>query len=213
MNFPMYEEEEARSEDCFTDGDDEDMRQSTAGALMRVSKRVGGWATDQRSLNYIDTFTYSSALPAQWTTPVLLNGLVLGTGASQRVGREIRMNSIQIRLMGGISNPIRFVLVYDSQSNGAAPAITDIFETNNWMSEVNFSNRDRFQFVFDLTTPLHGDPHYEEELDLNLITYYNAGTAGTVADIASGALYIVLNDASTAAASTYSYALRLNYEE
>jgi len=210
-----YNDDEAMSEEGFTENAEPgevDLRQSTTGALVRMSKRVGGWAQTQRSLNFIDS-TASGTLPAQWSTPLLINGLVPGTGASQRVGRQIVMNFIRTRYICAVSlSACRFVLVYDSQSNGAAPAITDIFETNTYGSEVNWSNRDRFLFIQDVTIPCDGDSHLEHEIETELETNYNAGTAGTVADIATGALYFLCNDSSATGSAFQAY-IRLEYEE
>ena len=138
MNLPSDDDADMTD---IKEGDDEydDMRQSSAGALVRMSKRVGGWAKDQKSYNYIDTLS-TGTLPAQWSTPVLLNGLVPGTAASQRVGREIRMHTLHVRFYSATTNvTTRFVLVYDHQPNGATPAVTDIFESNTWTSELNYS--------------------------------------------------------------------------
>jgi len=141
-----------------------DLRQSSGAALERVSKIVGGWAEQGPIFNYIDT-TSTAAIPAQWSTPVLLNGLAQGTGASQRVGRQILIHLIRMRFFGSSSQAVRFVLVYDRQSNGAAPSVTDIFESNTVASEINWSNRDRFDFVYDITLPICGDQHTEECID------------------------------------------------
>lgn len=211
MNF-QQDDDGSMAEEYVDEAEYEesDLRQSSAGALVRMAKRTGGWAENTRSLNFKDV-TVAGAPPANWTAPLLLNGLVPGTGAEERIGRQIVIKTIRVRYQANGAN--RFVLVYDAQSNGAAPAITDIFQTNTFGSEINWSNRDRFSFIADLVLPIKGDAHTEFDLDCDLEVYYNAGTAGTVADIATGALYFLTNDSGAGLGVTYQFFNRIEYEE
>ena len=43
------------------------------------------------------------------------------------------------------------VLVYDKETNGAAPIATDIFTVNDSMSPMNLANSDRFIVVADVS--------------------------------------------------------------
>lgn len=198
---------------CEEDLDEQmDLRQSSSSALTRVAKRVGAWSEDDRSYNFLDS-TGSPALPANWTTPILLNGLVPGSGSSQRIGREVLIHSIRLFFDNGNATKCRFVLLFDHQSNGATPAVTDVFQTDTYLSCPNFSYRDRFEFLLDVILPTNGqESHLEETLETQLTTFYNSGVSGTVADIASGALYLMMNDS----ASTFPnpvYSIRIEYEE
>lgn len=190
-----------------------DMRQSSAGALVRMSKLVGGWSHNDKSYNFIDTSGTTNNVASIWNALVLLNGLVPGTGGSQRIGREIRMYLLKLMVDNNSVARGRHVLVYDKNSNGAAPSITDIFQTNTFDSYFNFSYRDRFAVIFDYVLPFNGgDAHVEEDIELNLETFYNSGSAGTIADISSGALYYTMAVPATTP-STARYSFRIEYEE
>lgn len=127
---------------------------------------------------------------------------------------------------------LRYAIVYDRQSNGALPAFGDIFsDTNNaggatvgtWSSR-NESNRDRFLILRD--KPLKMEKmiggggvslsYYQAVINeplgvwrdyirlKGLETHFNTGTAGTVADITSGALLLVVQGINAAADAQYS---------
>lgn len=149
----------------------------------------------------------------------LLNGCVAGSQNYNRDGRKITMKSLQIR--GYIypadsttanANFVRFVIVYDKQSNGAAPTWSDVFTSQNISgttdsgatSMLNLNNRDRFEIVRDKCWALGGIDNTattawgmspgQAKVNMfirlgNRTTTFNAGTAGTVGDITTGALY------------------------
>lgn len=102
----------------------------------------------------------------------------------------------------------RFILVTDMQPNGAAPAITDLLVEATAESQLNLNNRDRFRihcdktYVFDpvinVQTATQAQLCYNrtiyplkkyKKIDQEMI--FNATNGGTVADISSGALYMV----------------------
>jgi len=89
--------------------------------------------------------------------------------------------------------------VYDRQPNGAFPAITDILYNQNagateYAAGVNMTNKSRFSILRDLRIEL--DTLLQEGVVLHNYTKCNAETefgadGGTVADIRTGALYLV----------------------
>lgn len=108
----------------------------------------------------------------------------------------------------------RIMLLLDRQANGAAPAITDIFGgilnngTNAYstafsgLMPINPVNLQRFHVLSDyvkqatsLVTTTSPDYNIymwvDIDVSLNVLTKYNAGTAGTVADIVQNAIYLV----------------------
>lgn len=95
------------------------------------------------------------------TSPVLLNGMAAGTSGSSKIGAAIQMKSLHIRMNalwpgGQVTNAPqqnRFVIVYDKQGNGSAPARNDVFtDGTNWMSPFNRNNQDRFICIADVTS-------------------------------------------------------------
>lgn len=159
--------------------------------------------------------------PDQNGEVTLLNGTIPGTGVSNRVGQKIEITSIEydfgcaITATSLASSPsvvgtdfMRVAIVYDKQSNGAALAYTDVYE--NITSVVspfthrNINNLDRFDVLavddirFDTANNLSVRLH--RYIKCNLDVRYNTGTAGTIADIVSGSLYVVAADQYTSGA-------------
>lgn len=149
------------------------------------------------------------------TTFILCNGMVQGTSGITRIGRQITVKSVAFNLMvkpaaTTISGLFRFMLVWDHQANGAAPLITDILgfndaattTANQITAPLNLQNRERFKVLVDKRIPVGQIvassivmpviDHMEKFRKQNVITTYNAGNAGTVADIATNSLYAVL---------------------
>lgn len=172
--------------------------------------RTGGWADPSRmglgELKFVDTQpTFGPAAGAlTFQTPGvsnLINGIVPGSSASQRIGRKVVLKSILIRYTWALAptstggSPLRILVVYDKQANAAAPGVTDILLANEFNSQNNLSNRDRFVTIFDhITEPIAAGETYSVSgtlfKKLNLETMFNAGTAGTIGDITSGSMYI-----------------------
>lgn len=184
--------------------------QTPSSALKRVSTRIGAIPENnvQECFNYVTTFP---AMAAGWNY-LLLNGLTLGTGASNRIGREIMMRELDFYVSPTAS---RFMIVYDRQSNGGAPSSTDLTQdSTDLQSPWSFTNRDRFDILWDSQwdrTPEQAIISYQKGLPIGLCTYYNSGNAGTVADITSGALYLAIW--SQGAAGGPGVSLMLYYEE
>lgn len=145
----------------------------------------------------------------------LLNGCIAGSQNYNRIGRKIFMKSLQVRgyihaATDGTATEglFRMIIVYDKQSNGAAPAYTDVIRSQNVSGVnsssaadmINLDNRDRFIILRDrafamsqqstvATQAVAGsntDLFVDEYLRINMETIYNAGTAGTVGDITTG---------------------------
>lgn len=140
----------------------------------------------------------------------LLNGISQGTTSSTRIGSRIEIKSVQFRgnfqsgtVATGVT-PLRVKIIYDKESNGAAPNVTDIMAQDSIDGLNNLNTAGRFITVFDQTwQPYTGigagslgpGAAQAQILDgyvkCNLPTKYNGGNAGTVADISSGSLYVL----------------------
>lgn len=148
--------------------------------------------------NADNTITFPAAGSAAGTA-TLVNGLANGTTAITRIGRRVTMKSVYIRGQVQLAatstgaTPIRLMVVYDRQPNGAAMTATDILLTDAIASPNNLSNSRRFQTIIDHVVPVIGTAgpqgyYYELYKKLDLATEYNNGSAGTVADISTGSL-------------------------
>jgi len=127
---------------------------------------------------------------------------VLGTDFSNRIGRQVTLRSVQLHMTvtadADQTAPVwfRYMLVYDRQNNGAQPAATDILVAGTPYSPKNLSNRERFSILRDITSSViagavdkatYEDNWYRK---LNHPVTFNAGVAGTYADIQSGCLWM-----------------------
>lgn len=143
----------------------------------------------------------------------LLNGLVPGTGLNQRVGRKLLVKYINFRgvcgpdsaFAGGntsVGQQHRYIIFADRDSNGAAPTLAQLLDSAAPWSQYNLDNRGRFKILADWThefpgiaasaagQPSNGVQSFDVKIPCTLSTLYNAGTAGTVADIQSNAIYL-----------------------
>lgn len=142
-------------------------------------------------------------------TVTLLNGVAIGDDFTDRDGRRTTMKSLFIR---GTVYPIdetteptlaRIIVVYDRQSNGAAPVFADLLTVTTSVAHLNLNNRSRFQIIADeqffigkvtttATQTYAGSPTGHSVnifRKLNLETQFS-GTGATVASIATGSIYM-----------------------
>lgn len=159
----------------------------------------------------------------------LLNGVSRGTDLSNRIGRNISMRSLEIHGWmsttdsGGVSQVARIMIVLDKQCNGSAMALTDILKGVTVVSLKNLVNKKRFKILYDKTHALaehsgnnagHIKP-FEFYKKFNHPVEFNAGDAGTIGDITSGALYIIglSNIASGSTDANLFYSSRIRYTD
>lgn len=133
-----------------------------------------------------------------------LNLMTQGAGPSQRIGQRILVKSIQLRahisredVASTTTEVMRIMLYYDRQPNGALPAITDINVTNATASLRSMANTGRFFCLMDenvvISTANGGNSYeiFDKFIKCNLPVYYNAGNAGTIADLSTGSLLLI----------------------
>lgn len=206
-------------------------RDAAAAALRAAPAYVGpnaamrGLVLTPGELKSVDT-TVNAA--ADMTTAVqLLNGIPRGDEISQRNGRQVTLKSIEMRLKSrstagtGVDQQHRVLIVYDRQTNAAAAAVTDVLASANVLYPRNLENRRRFRILFDRIIQLNasGEPNSEKIIKwyrrLNHPVTFNAGNMGTVADITTGSLYIMVigTEAAGATAGTVSGRVRVRYDD
>ena len=199
-----------------------------------VGIRTGGWGGvpgRRGELKYVDTTFQNNISDAG--TLVLMNGLQPGTGASQRIGKKAVFKNYLLRAAIGVptntgatplSGYIRLMIVMDKQANATAPTVAQILEAVSAIAPMNMDNRDRFTVLHDYQCPvdqLGGRPStvHKKFRKINVTTVYNAGTAGTVADIATNSIYLlyIYTQIGTGAAPTVPPALdfygRIRYDD
>jgi len=194
--------------------------------------RTGGWRGvpgRRGELKYVDQTQNNTVIPTLGTL-ILLNGIAPGTGASQRIGKKVNIKSIQFRCsIGGAATGVtpfqgfvRFLWIYDKQTNATTPTVANILEATSGVSPMNMDNRDRFVVISDKQYAIdqsggHQSGQIKMYKKLNLTTVFNAGTAGTVADITSGAIYLLHIASSAVSAPTnnpvFTHYNRIRYDD
>lgn len=208
-------------------------------------QNVIGLYNRRSELKHVDTGATNTM--SSTTVFQLLNNIRLGNDDYQRVGKEIKMKSLlltaqvqDLRRTFNAHDWLRYMIIYDRQTNGAAPVITDVLQsvdinggvTSNVRSAKNENNKDRFKILLDQSYGIPNDgnggaleagqrttgsfpntiKHYIKLQ--GLITKY-LSDAGGIAMIGSGSLYLVLLGNNTLANSNYDFNFnaRLTYAD
>lgn len=145
----------------------------------------------------------------------LLNGCAQGSDFHQRIGRLIKIKHVKVLLEVYPTDTtiqpqtVTVSLVVDKQTNGAAPAITDIYQTGNSMAFDNLDNRERFRILGHRTiligsadvaagggaplTPSIGRVDMVRKMNTSVVF---GGVNATVADIKSNSLFVVIRSSA-----------------
>jgi len=143
---------------------------------------------------------------------LLLNGTTKGDNLGQRDGTTFRVKSVQCRgviqrdATGAPHSLWRWILVIDKQPNSAAFGITDVVNTISPLALRNLNNRKRFVILADNTYVLSADDgtsservFFEYYSKMDMITVFNGGNTGLIADIETNALFMIfITDDTTA---------------
>jgi len=183
-------------------------------------RRVGRASSSVPSLNSTKSFSpelkyvnTTTSIQDMTTTPVitLLNGCAPGSDATNRIGRRVLVKSVQLSGYAAASTatviaPCRWAIVIDRQPNGATFSFTDCWDTALADTLRNPNNLQRFQIIHDTgvvavigsTQPSPAIAATSTSMvpfhlykKLNVPVQYNSGTAGTIADIQTNAIFLV----------------------
>lgn len=206
----------------------------------RKRRRPGAYSVAKGGeLKYVDTVSISGTISTTlFVTP--LNIVMLGDDPKDRNGKAIMVRSIHIRgklfLNGDVDASahdfLRMLVVYDRQSNNAAPtwgSVMTSVNAGNGTTTTSYSfrnqdNTDRYQILCDrcwgadvlvanaATTAASQSKQAiqstPQDIDfyrkVNLPTRYSAN-GGTISDIASGAILLMFLGKNTAATSAWSF--------
>lgn len=185
----------------------------------------GAWGTTGE-LKAIDTSLLTTDVS---TTEIItcINACSQGTDIGTRIGREIKMKSVQVKGAfypnGANAGDLAFwAIVYDRQTNAAAPAWTDVYTDDGIYPEFrNLNNRKRFKVLGSGYIPLPKAgadvvrTPFEFYRKLNHPVEFNAVNGGAVADIQTGGLFWMLRGATAAGADDYAFqaSARVRYSD
>lgn len=167
-------------------------------------------APTRKEKKFIDVSS-SALLTAAQATGTLsgcLSAMAQGTDANNHVGRECTLKSLYWQFACSMaatsagSSPIRLVIVYDKEANGAAPTIatgaaSDIFATDAITAPMNLNNRDRFIILVDEIIECLGSAgpqgfYRKGYKKMSLPMIFNSTTTQTVSAIQTGSVYAVV---------------------
>lgn len=173
-------------------------------------------------LKYMDTEQTSVAIGTSGST-YLLNGNVQGTSHLTRVGNRVTIKKIE--LMFGLATQlgvnVKICLVIDKQPNGSALSLSALYNTIGgayypWATR-NSVNSQRFvtikNFHISMNQQITGanvNKFFKKYIKCNIPIQYNGGVAGTVADIQSNSIYLVVFADNTA---SMSFTSRLRFSD
>jgi len=132
---------------------------------------------------------------------ILLNGLAKGDDFDTRDGRVVRVKSIQVALLYELSasatfTQLRIMVVLDKQPNEVTMVILDLLDSSALQSFRNLDNRKRFVIlrneVVNMSISGAQGGYWEYYKKFNLKTVYDDSDAGTIVDISTNAIYLVL---------------------
>jgi len=154
----------------------------------------------------------------------LINGVAVGAGTDQRVGRRVTMKSLWVRwnfTMQSTSvgtSPFRILIVYDKQPNGGTqPAATLVLQTNDINGLKNLGQEKRFTTVMDEYIDCIGTAGPQSQIGQRFIKLNHevefSGTDATTASVATGALwaYIWQNGQITSVGPLSNFRTRVRY--
>lgn len=200
-------------------------RSRMANAMIFGNAMPGRLVSVRGEVNAVDLPAASYALNTTGSI-VALNLVRSGSTYVNRTGRRIEMKNVRISgLLGALrtanaSDYVRIAVVYDRQTNGALPSLSDVFQTTDQaaantqtgFSGANLNNRDRFVILMDqricvpsqtvtagqISTPGWQDQqqsqiYVERFIKLGgLLTQFKADSSpAVIGDIATGGLYLI----------------------
>lgn len=135
----------------------------------------------------------------------LLNGIQQGASEVQRIGRSVDMVSLTYKWVGYLAptttgaSPLRLLIVYDKQPNGAALTALNVLQIDSIESLMNLSFSKRFIILVDEEVECIGTSGPQAWFKkgfrtLNLPAEFQ-GTSGAITGIETGSVYALVYQA------------------
>ncbi len=148
--------------------------------------------------------TTATTTPGTTQSLILLNPLSQGTTRLTRIGNSVRFITLacnfKITINSSATNTtVRLLLIYDKQTNGAAPV--NIYQTSSIISPFNPDQMYRYVILHQSSTSVSISGMQERVVSFTLplycITRYQSNN-GDITDISTGSIYLgLLSDDNT----------------
>jgi hypothetical protein len=185
-----------------------------------------------KELKNLDTVYGPGFLNATYLS-VLMNPVTQGSNANERTGRQIRVERIRLALTFGsntaavvLADAVRYVVFLDRESRGGAALQADVLQNIGTQAAAINSSYDadnvpaRFKILSDgiinLVPRFSGQVMYESavlDIPVNAMIHYYNTSAGTIADIEKGAIYVFFMGTAAANFSTVAADVRLWFRD
>lgn len=201
----------------------------------RTAGYYGRFAPSGGELKFFDVDVDDAVVAANGTiqNSGSINNIVQGTGEQNRIGRKCVIKKINWRGIALLTNidaqastndNIRIIMYLDKQCNGASIAVTDLLETDAFLSFNNLANSQRFRILVDKTIKLTSvagawtgagtefganSVNFEIFKDVNIPLEFNS-TTGAIAEIRSNNIGVLLLGTDGIASFTSKVRLRFS---
>ncbi len=168
-----------------------------------------------KEAKFADVQTNFAPITTSGTIANIIPNIAQGTTESTRIGRRITITQINgvmhltkltTTTVSATSDVIRCMIILDKQTNGAAPATTDVLETASFYSFNNLANKGRFRTLYDKRIALNcqaaawngATEDYSEQS--KLFKYFKRcsipieydGTTGAITERKSNNIYVLI---------------------
>lgn len=195
-------------------------RSGLSGAAIVGALASSGYRYLFNTENKYTLVTFSSNV-ASTGFSTLLNGLIQGTGVSNRIGDSIKIVRMVWNCSFTISSIattsfVRYIIFRDNQPDGTAPpTLTGLLDSASYNSLYNPEYSKRFFVYYDKVVALNtnGDECLLDDKGKDTVFHvrYGLGNAGTVADISTNSLYVCAISDQSANFPNMTFNLRLLY--
>lgn len=172
----------------------------TGGGGLMFQDRPSAGKEEKKNID-VNTAATIVAATATFSTMTHINPIQQGATANNRLGREANMRSLHYRWQGSFapttagSSPIRLLIVYDKQPNGAAPPILDILIADAIESPMNLDWKKRFIILVDQEVECVGaqgpSAWYIKGNRKMALNAEFTGVGGGIASLNSGSVYAI----------------------
>lgn len=148
--------------------------------------------------------------PSWFSEMDLLNPILSGSNADQRIGRKLHLKSLLFRWNASSTIAFlafRILIVYDREPNTNIPPLLEVLEADNFNSPMNLSNSNRFVILADEIHEVNTSPSVASPTStragkifkkLNLPMGFNALSTGDISSITQGAIFAMVAATSNA---------------
>lgn len=199
-------------------------KKQTTSVAVRIAKGALSAVKKLRpeTKHYILTQANGTGVSQTGTIYRFTAGLSQGVTQSQRIGQEIRITSVQMKMLlasgGATPQFCRLIMFVDKEMDGVLPVVTDVLNTADIRSPYNSDNLGRFRIIEDKTMAMIND----STVELRPINrYWRLGSKcqfaklgdGSTADSLAGQPCLLMITDVAAGNPNFGYVVQTNFQD